>query len=204
MKLRSFLAALFAGAVLTGAEFTVPQTSKAPVIDGKISQGEWKDALVISGTGGTVDHRKAELFLAWDENNLYAAVRVETPPRGKLVRNAGNHPVMDDSVEFWFDPPKSARTIEQGKFGEFQMIISNGGRMTIDHHNPGYGLPVRKWVTHEMKVVNRIANDQWVCEFSIPAKAFGMNKLGNLDWKILSCVNFRSAPPRPGRFRSFR
>ena len=76
MKLRSFLAALFAGAVLTGAEFTVPQTSKAPVIDGKISQGEWKDALVISGTGGTVDHRKAELFLAWDENNLYAAVRV--------------------------------------------------------------------------------------------------------------------------------
>ena len=185
---------MFAGAVLTGAEFTVPQSAKAPVIDGKISQGEWKDALVISGTGGTIDHRKAELFLTWDEKNLYAAVRVETPPRGKLVRNAGSHPVMDDSVEFWFDPPKSARTVEQGKFGEFQLIITNGGRMVTDHHNPGYGLPVRKWLTHDMKVVNRIANDQWVCEFSVPAKAFGMEKLGNLDWKILSCVNFRSAP----------
>ena len=109
MKLRSFLAALFAGMVLTGAEFTVPQTAKAPTVDGKISQDEWKDALVISGTGATVDPRKAELFLTWDEKNLYAAVRVETPPRGKLVKNAGNHPIYDDSVEFWFDPPKSAR-----------------------------------------------------------------------------------------------
>ena len=196
MKLRIFLAAFIAGAFLNGAEFTVPQTAEAPVIDGKITPGEWKDVLVISGAGATVDHRKAELFLTWDDKNLYAAVRVETPPRGKLVRNAGNHPVMDDSVEFWFDPPKSARTIEQGKFGEFQLIISNGGRMVTDHHNPGYGLPVRKWVTHEMKTVNRIADDQWVCEFSIPAKAFGMEKLGNLDWKILSCVNFRSAPGR--------
>ena len=194
MKLRSFLAALFASAVLSAAEFTVPQTAKAPVIDGKISQGEWKDTLVISGTGATIDHRKAEFFLTWDEKNLYGAVRVETPPRGKLVKNAGNHPIYDDSIEFWFDPPKSARTIEQGKFGEFQMIISNGGRMVIDHHNPGYGLPVRKWVTGDMKVVNRIANDQWVCEFSIPAKAFGMTKLDDLDWKILSCVNFQSAP----------
>ena len=194
MKRKLFLAALFAGTVLTAAEFVVPQTSKAPVIDGKISPGEWKDALVISGTGGTIDHRKAELFLTWDEGKVYVAVRAETPPRGKLVRNAGDNPVYDDSVEFWFDPPKSARTIEQGKFGEFQMIVSNGGRLLIDHHNPGYGLPVRKWVTHDMKVVNRIADDRWVCEFSIPAKAFGMTRLTDLDWKILSCVNFRSAP----------
>ena len=127
---------------------------------------------------------------------MYVAVRTETPPRGKLVQNAGTNPVSDDSVEFWFDPPKSARVHEQWKFGEFQIIISNAGRMLLQHHNPGYGLPVRNWVTGNLKVANKISKDQWVCEFSIPAKAFGMDKLGELDWKILSCVNFRSAPSR--------
>ncbi|MBR2440785.1 MAG: hypothetical protein IKB25_11355 [Lentisphaeria bacterium] len=198
MSLKHFL--LTAAATLSlcaaAAEFSVPKTAKAPVIDGKISAGEWNSALKISGTGSTLDHRKAELFLTWDEKNVYVAVRTETPPRGKLVQNVGTNPVHDDSVEFWFDPPKSARVHEQWKFGEFQVIISNAGRMLLQHHNPGYGLPVRNWVTGDMKVVNKVANDQWVCEFSIPAKAFGMNKLGDLDWKILSCVNFRSAPGR--------
>ena len=198
MNLKRLLSTAAAGfALLAGAaEFTVGSTAKAPVIDGKISPGEWKDALVISGTGGTLDHRRAELFLTWDEKNIYGAVRTETPPRGRLVQNVSTNPVSDDSVEFWFDPPKSARTHEQWKFGEFQVIISNTGKMLLQHHNPGYGLPVRNWVTGGMKVVNKVENEKWVCEFSIPAKGFGMSKLGELDWKILACVNFRSAPGR--------
>lgn len=194
---RTFMSCVMGLSLIAGAaEFIVPQTAKAPAIDGKLSAGEWKNALVISGTGATLDHRKAELFLTWDANYLYGAVRVETPPRGKLVQNAGTNPVSDDSVEFWFDPPKSARVHEQWKFGEFQVIISNAGRMLLQHHNPGYGLPVRNWVTGDMKVVNKVENEKWVCEFAFPAKAFGMDQFGELDWKILSCVNFRSAPGR--------
>ena len=85
MNLKRLLSTAAAGfALLAGAaEFTVGSTAKAPVIDGKLSPGEWKDALVISGTGGTLDHRRAELFLTWDEKNIYGAVRTETPPARK-------------------------------------------------------------------------------------------------------------------------
>ena len=196
MDVRKFLAVmtLAACSLVSAREFVVPYAEKAPAIDGRLSASEWSNALVISGTGDTIDHRKAEMFLCWDEKNLYGAVRTETPPRGKLVTSSGTNPVNDDSVEFWFDPPKELRIMEQWKFGEFQMILSHNGRKLLAHYNPGYGLPKRNWIVGDMKVVNKVENDQWVCEFSIPAKAFGMSSIPEMSLPMLSCVNFRSTP----------
>lgn len=89
-----------------------------------------ENALKIGGAGNPVDPRKAEVFLTWDTANLYIAVRSETPPRGRLVTAPkAINIVMDDSVEFWFDPPKASRTVEQAKFGEFQLIASHTGAL---------------------------------------------------------------------------
>ena len=139
MNIRSLLtvAAMTVFSLVSAREFSVPYADTTPVVDGVIPQSEWDTSLVISGAGDTVDARKAELFLSWNESNLYGAVRVETPPRGKLVTSGGTNPVNDDSVEFWFDPPKNLRTLEQWKFGEFQMILSHNGRSLLAHHNPG-------------------------------------------------------------------
>lgn len=185
---------IFVCVVAYAAEFSVPFSAKNPVVDGKFSVGEWDNALVISGAGNIIDARKTEFRLTWSNDCLYGAFRTETPPRGKLIRSTRANPVYDDSVELWFVPPKELRTNEQYKFGEFQIIIGNGGKILLQHHNPGYGLSARKWDAKDIKFVNDIQNNQWICEFSIPAKAFGFDKFENSDWKILSCVNFRSAP----------
>ncbi len=182
--------AMFVGA----AEYPVPQTRKAPVIDGRINADEWKSALVIGGAGNPVDPRRTECYLNWDAGHLYLAVRSETPPRDKLVTTPkAINIVMDDSVEFWFDPPKDSRTVEQAKFGEFQLIANHTGELYLQHHNPGYGLPARKWQA-EVKVANSVHDGVWDIEIAIPAKAFGYENLGEGDWKILPVRNFRTEP----------
>lgn len=193
---------LFAGAAISAgaAEYTVPEMRTAPVIDGRINEKEWKNALKIGGAGNPVDPRKAEVFLTWDTANLYIAVRSETPPRGRLVTAPkAINIVMDDSVEFWFDPPKASRTVEQAKFGEFQLIASHTGALFQQHHNPGYGLPARKWLA-DIKAANSVHDGVWEIEIAIPAQAFGYEKLSEGDWKILPVRNFRTEPGRQAPF----
>ena len=202
MSWKTGFCTLAAGAaMLTGAaEYTMPETQTAPVIDGKIKEEEWKNALKIGGAGNPVDPRKSEVFLTWDTANMYLAVRSETPPRGRLVTTPeAINIVMDDSVEFWFDPPKASRTVEQAKFGEFQLIASHTGALFQKHHNPGYGLPARKWLA-DIKAANSIHNGIWEIEIAIPAKAFGFEKLSESDWKLLPVRNFRTEPARQAPF----
>ena len=189
----AFLTLIHAGGL--AAEFIVPMSDKVPVIDGTIEAEEWKYAMTLSGAGNPVDARKTQLFVTWDEENVYLAIRSETPPRGKLVKakNTRNI-VLDDSVEFWFDPPKTARELESAKFGEFQLIASHTGEIYVQHHNPGYGLPARKWVVEGIRVQNGIRGDVWDCEIAIPAKAFGFTRLSEMDWRILPVRNFRTFP----------
>ncbi|OQA82785.1 MAG: hypothetical protein BWY31_03050 [Lentisphaerae bacterium ADurb.Bin242] len=190
-----FMPILTAAAGLGAAEYTVPSVKTPPVIDGRIQSGEWDNAFSLAGAGRTIDPRRAEFFMAWDASNLYLAVRSETPPRGKLVVSKGSiNIVMDDSVEFWFDPPKELRTVEQAKFGEFQLIASHTGVLYRQHHNPGYGLPARIWTAPGMKSATSIHDGVWEIEFAIPAEAFGLKKLENSDWKILPVRNFRTEP----------
>jgi len=197
LKAGIFMSLFAASAGLGAAEFTVPSVKTPPVIDGRIKPGEWDKAFSLAGAGATVDPRRAEVFMAWDSSNLYLAVRSETPPRGKLVVSKGSiNIVMDDSVEFWFDPPKELRTVEQSKFGEFQLIASHTGALFKQHHNPGYGLPARTWNTPGLKSATSIHDGVWEIEFAIPAEAFGLKKLTDSDWKILPVRNFRTEPAK--------
>lgn len=192
-----FVPVLTAAAWLGAAEYTVPSIKTPPVIDGSIKPGEWDKAFSLAGAGGTVDPRRTEVFMAWDQSTLYLAVRSETPPRGKLVvANGSINIVMDDSVEFWFDPPKELRTVEQSKFGEFQLIASHTGALFKQHHNPGYGLPARTWNAPGLKTATSIHDGVWEIEFAIPAEAFGLKKLTDSDWKILPVRNYRTEPAK--------
>ena len=193
MKLLKFLAVFaFTFSLVFAEDYIVPYTDKAPVIDGKISADEWKQALVISGAGTPVDQRKSQMFLSWDENNVYIAVRSATPPRGKLTLGGGSV-ISDDCVEFWFDPPKALRSHEQYAFGQFQILVNPRGKTFTRHHNPGYGLSARGWKTAP-QIANTIANDSWDIEMAFPAKEFGIKKFAESTWKILPVRNYRSNP----------
>jgi len=184
-------AAIFAGA----SEFTVPSTAKAPVIDGCIHAEEWQNALLLSGAGYRLDPRRTQIYLTWDANYFYIAMRSETPPRGKPVLSKNSlGPVADDSLEMWFAPPEKSRNIEVGKFGEFQLIVNHIGEVYLMHHNPGYGLPAKRW-NADIKTANSIHDGVWDLEIAIPAEAFGFQQLtAPADWKLLPVRNFRTQP----------
>ncbi len=177
---------------LNAMEFTVPRLTKAPVIDGRLDPQEWNSAFSFSGAGNPVDPRRTQIYLGWTADGLYIAARSETPPGGKLKVLRGAV-VADDSLEFWFDPPKNSRIFEQAKFGEFQLLVNSIGTLFQKHHNPGYGLPVADWKS-EAKVVNKVENELWTFEMVIPAQAFGLDKITPADWKILFVRNFRTKP----------
>ena len=184
---------IIAGVILSltgvSAEFCVPGTETAPQIDGIIDAAEWSRALVLAGAGTPVDQRKSQCFISFDAGHIYVAVQSELPPKGKL---ASGLPYINcnDSIELWFDPPKELRTIEQGKFGEFQLIASFKNELQMLHHNPGYGLPSRTWKIDDFQMKNHLDGKHWNIELAIPAKAFGLEKITDSDWKLMAVRNF--------------
>ena len=189
-KITTFL--VCAGITAGAAEYIVPQAAGTPVIDGKLGSEEWENALAISGAGTMLDQRKAQAYFMWSASHFYIGIRSETPPREKPVVRGGAV-IHDDSIELWFDPPEAIRTVEQHKFGEFQLLVNSQGTVYARHHNPGYGLSARKWKP-ELTVANHMENGVWEIEIAIPAQAFGMTELIPSDWKILPVRNFRTKP----------
>ena len=194
MRARIFLAAL--GLAASGAfgavtTFDVPKAAVAPVADGRIGAEEWAGALRLVGAGTPVDARRAELLAKWDDGHLYLAVRSQTAPRGKLFFAANGHVSMNDSVELWFDPPKTRRTVEQKKFGSFQMIVNWKNGVYLCHHDPGYGLPSSKWKADGLRTASAIHGDEWQLEVVLPAADLGLASLSGIVMPVLPVRNYR-------------
>lgn len=194
-KRLSFLLCFGSGIFVGASEFTVPSTPKAPVIDGRVNADEWQNALLLSGAGSKLDSRRTQIYLTWDAKCLYIAMRSEIPPHGKPVLSKNSLGlVMDDSIEVWFAPPEKYRNIEANKFGEFQLIANYAGEVSLMHHNPGYGLPVKVWKA-AVKTANSIHDGIWDLEIAIPAGALGFQQLtAPADWKLLLVRNSRTQP----------
>ena len=92
------------------AGITIPEVKKAPVIDGNITDEEWKKAAQLSGftllNGNYVTSGAGSVFLMRSKTHLYIAVRTTTPnndPGGSLTaavteRDGKVH--QDDSLDF--------------------------------------------------------------------------------------------------------
>ena len=190
-----------------GAEkYEVPHVSKIPVIDGVATQGEWDNALRIVGAGKPVDARHAEISLMWDSGHLYVKTESESAPRNRVTTSPASLPgmakiVMDDSVEFWFNPPKEVRTADETKrFGFFQMIVNHKGDVYGCHHDPGYGLSARDWKLDAMVRARTVSNDTWTLELAIPAAAFGVKSFAPMEMPALLVRNFRTQEARQAPF----
>lgn len=181
-------AGAFAGEKTT---FGVPQAAVAPVVDGTVGEDEWAGALRLVGAGRPVDARRAELLMKWDAGNMYLAMKSVTAPCGKLNFTPGGQPAMNDSIELWFDPPKAKRTVEQKKFGYFQLIASWKGEPYLCHHDPGYGLPAAKWKADGLKIASETHGDEWHIELVIPAADLGLKTLAGVELPLLAVRNFR-------------
>ena len=201
-----FIVALSVANAYGTAKYEVPLAVKAPVIDGVEAMGEWDGALRIVGAGIPVDARHAEISLMWNSGHLYIKTKSESAPRNRLTTSTASFPgtakiVMDDSVEFWFNPPKEVRTDDETKrFGFFQMIVNHKGDVYGRHHDPGYGLPARDWKLDAMVKDWTVSNDTWTLELAIPAQVFGIKTFVPMEISTLLVRNFRTQKPLQAPF----
>lgn len=167
--------------------FLIPQVSlpfmkKAPLIDGDINENEWEDATRIIGfmkNGTDLEDRNGIFWFGTDGENLYIAIRTETPPSGSLLLRAkpstsDTRAYLDDSIELWIDPHRDKK---EGDLRYFHIIVNPYGAIYDRSYNPSNKQQIVstgwrvKW-----NFKSKIKNGWWDAEISIPFSSIGADK----------------------------
>ena len=173
--------------------FSSPPLNKPPVIDGIINTKEYQRACKISGGGRIIDTRRLEVWVGYDLNKLYFAIRSELPPGGNLVTKArlSADVLKDDSVELVIMPPKDRK---EGvfQFGYFQLMINSEGMFWGKHHAPGWGLSADAWKPNITQKSRMTKDGFWEIEIAVPLNQMGWDKMPlPSKWKMIVSRNFQ-------------
>ena len=162
--------------------FTVPFAAKAPTIDGTIDDDEWRDALSINAlqtTDGNVGSRPTTVYMMWDADHLYLAMRSPLRPGERVMqaqREIGRDnvkTVFDDAYEIFLDFDTRS---PDGEIVFFQYLGNVAGAKydvmfepTVGNSRPGWE---SKW-----QPKNRITPDgkYWEMEIAIPRQSVYQN-----------------------------
>ncbi len=147
--------------------FNIPRMSVPPRIDGTIEEAEWRQSTKVMGmvfTGG-LDYRDRPVSfrLAWDEQHLYLAYRVDILT-GKIpyLRNVYREPysvgvVRDDTIEIGvFLHDRNRKPNEVSSYLKF--IINSLGAGEYMKNYPDIGQVMFNW-TPTFEVGNRVYTD---------------------------------------------
>ena len=196
-------AALWAAAVYGAeervrvGEFTATRFEKAPVIDGKVSPGEWDRAFTTSGLMAPFEHQLQEsettMSLGFDAERFYFLFRCR---RGNHEWKLWKHARFNDdynfgepSVEIWVTPPAAVPET-------YQNIINTYPAVLDVKNIPSRGYSSQGW-KGDWKVGVSEDADNYVIEASVPIKDFGFEKINSGDvWQFLLARNCLGAKPR--------
>ena len=155
---------------------TAPYANQKPTIDGTIDDVEWQGAESVNAmqtTSKRVSPRQTRFWMAWDEDNLYVAMRSPLRPGERIIRNLRDtsrdtNVVFDDSYEIWIDVGSKS---PDGQPVFFQYLANfDGGRYDL-MHEPAVGNSRLGW-TAGWDVRSRITKDSaWEMEVAIPRKS---------------------------------
>ena len=208
MNIKSVLAATFAiafwgtlaqaaGERLKIGEFTASRFETPPVVDGKVSQGEWDRALTTSGLIAPFDHQLQEsettLSLGFDSKRFYFLFRCR---RGdaewklwKSSRFNDDYDFGEPAVEIWVTPPTLVPET-------YQTILNTYPAVFDVKQIPSRGYTSQGWKGN-WKVAASETDSDYIIEASVPIKDFGFDAVKNGDvWRFLMCRNCLGAKPR--------
>ena len=160
------------------ARIAVPEVERAPVIDGVIDPGEWKNAAEFSGfthlNGSYVTAGRGSVRLMRDKNYLYFAVRTTTPnndPGGSLTANATAHDGkvhQDDALDFMLisdrDPQKMYHWIVNARDTVFDRVCPA---------DRAAGEGDVSWNFRHLKCRSRVDKGFWDLEMACPLDEAG-------------------------------
>jgi hypothetical protein len=208
MKIRAVLAASVCGALCIGTvqaagerlavgEFTATRFEKAPMIDGKVSPGEWDRAFTTSGLIAPFDHQLQEsettMSLGFDQERFYFLFRCRRGSHEwklwKHSRSNDDYNFGEPSVEIWVTPPSLVPETYQNILNTYPAVF--------DVKNiPSRGYSAQGW-KGDWKVAESEDANHYVIEASVPIKDFGFDRIKNGEvWQFLLCRNCLGAKPR--------
>lgn len=188
MKKIIFLLTVSAG-ILIGAEYRAPMMS-APVIDGKVSPGEWEkaakyDHFSLFGRKVQGSHRlKTTALIGRDADHLYFAVICQQPAGvpPKCAEKRADGPIhKEDIVEVFLD----ASILDT----QYYQLASNAAGTRFDALVGGTSASVdSKWSSPLWKNAAGIDASGYTVEFSVPLKMLRFDKEGKIRFNITRTV----------------
>ncbi len=189
--------AFAAGERVPVGEFTATRFEKPPVIDGKVSPGEWDRAFTTSGLMAPFEHELQEsettMSLGYDDQRFYFLFRCR---RGNHEWKLWKHSRFNDdynfgepSVEVWVTPPTAVPETYQNVINTYPAVL--------DVKNiPSRGYSSQGW-KGDWKMAESEDADNYVIEASVPIRDFGIEGVKNGDvWQFLLARNCLGAMPR--------
>ncbi len=176
---------------------TVPFMEKPPMIDGRITPGEWDAAAAVTGfvilSSRTLSPRQTVVFAGYTEKGLYVAFRC--PHSGKFRKgeklrdSTGGHQAMEN-VEIWLVPPDT---------DAWYQFYGNPAGLILDQRR-GDGLAWNApWeFANHVETLERMSGGVllfdrhlWTSEIFVPFSAFGRGtpKPGEV-WRANFCRDF--------------
>ncbi|MBM4031807.1 MAG: hypothetical protein FJ291_08495 [Planctomycetes bacterium] len=186
----------------------IPYAATKPVIDGKVDDAEWQGAFsqrALQTTGKQISARQARVWMIWDEENLYIAMRDPLRPGERLLqsqrRDRGPDPALfaDDLYEIWIsvdatDPISGNRHCSSQFLANFHgarydalahpgfgsSFTTNPGIIVVAGHRPntpGYGNAGESTYESGWEPKSRITDrNEWEMELVIPRASLGTTK----------------------------
>jgi hypothetical protein len=179
------------GANLRNPLVSLPLMAKAPTIDGVIGEEEWAGAtrqIGFSSHGKKhLASREGVFWLGSDGKDLFIAVKTELPPEGGLLarvqprENVDVQAYLDDSLELWFDPFRTAKDHQRVCY---QIIVNALGAVYDIAHDKSKGMTSTAWRV-QWRFANKAADGWWSVEIAIPLAAFDFKgDLAGTEWGI--------------------
>jgi hypothetical protein len=177
--------------------FTAVRLTKPPILDGKVTPGEWDGAFTTSGVIAAFDHQlltsDTVWSIGWDAQKLYFLARCK---RGaaewrltKGVRFNDDYDFGDPSIEIWISPPKPVAETYQNILNTYPAVMDN-------HQIPSRGYTGAGWRGNWQLGVSEDP-DGYIIEAAIPIADFGMPGIKDGDrWRFLLCRTCQGAKPR--------
>jgi hypothetical protein len=153
----------------------------APKIDGNIQSDEWRDVPSFSGlrewNGGTLVAESGTFWLAYDENFIYFAARLEDPQPQRISADEYRTNVGlggNDAIFLRLDP--------FGNLNDFSTFGMNP-RGATSVNIAGGRAPKREWLG-EFQAAGRITDQGWEVEARIPWSIMRLPKAGTNELRF--------------------
>jgi hypothetical protein len=173
----------------------IPIMTKPPLIDGKIQEGEWREASESFGALqlGTnyLAGRDAVFFIGYDTKNLYFACKSELPPEGmsllSRVREQNGKVYADDAVELIIMPAHKEYV--------YQFISNSLGTVFAKKYPVSRGsvctTEQKPWDPKAI-TASSLRDGNWEIEVMIPMEDLGINELPfDKEWRLQMTRDWR-------------